>query len=573
MPLNKQSGNMYSWIDFTWNPIRGKCPHDCIYCLTAGTKILMEDYSTKNIEDIKIGEGVIGLKQDNNGRGFSKFTVAYVKNVSSRVAKTIAIKTEHNGLRLTQEHPLMGSTEKRGCSDWKAAKSYSPYQHLRYIGLPESQTPQGKIGWLSGFCDSDGCFFNSHGQEGFEAVCTNKRLLEAFISTCKEFGLNLRKAWKCSSKKSFNRGNKNPMVTTRIRITTQELKKLIQFPENPSIEFMSGYMAGMLDTDGSVSGKSIRISQSKIANKNKYERIKKCCQELGLEYREEKHGIRILTSLKKRLNFLFNFGTQHSIKRDRLIIGSSIKGSYHSQILSVSRGDMEPVYNLETTCGNFIANGFIVHNCYMKGMAIGDLRFVEKEMDTQLGIGKKIFIGSSTDMFANDVPMEWITEVLKKCRKNPNNQYFFQTKNPIRLLSFPFAFPQDDLMVGVTIESNRDYKYSKAPKIEDRIYGLKELSKYFFPIMISIEPILDFDLIQFIGILDAIRPVFVSIGADSKDHNLLEPPPDKLRAFIKYLGFLELKLKNNLKRILDKKLDESIREVDGDPVFVRKLKL
>ena len=30
--LNKQTGNMYPWCDFTWNPIRGRCPHQCDYC-------------------------------------------------------------------------------------------------------------------------------------------------------------------------------------------------------------------------------------------------------------------------------------------------------------------------------------------------------------------------------------------------------------------------------------------------------------------------------------------------------------------------------------------------------------
>lgn len=32
MPLNKVKGNMYDWCDYTWNPIRGRCPHQCSYC-------------------------------------------------------------------------------------------------------------------------------------------------------------------------------------------------------------------------------------------------------------------------------------------------------------------------------------------------------------------------------------------------------------------------------------------------------------------------------------------------------------------------------------------------------------
>lgn len=32
MSLNIRKGDMYKFIDFTWNPIKGKCLHDCSYC-------------------------------------------------------------------------------------------------------------------------------------------------------------------------------------------------------------------------------------------------------------------------------------------------------------------------------------------------------------------------------------------------------------------------------------------------------------------------------------------------------------------------------------------------------------
>lgn len=32
MAMNKQKGNMYGFITYTWNPIKGICPHDCSYC-------------------------------------------------------------------------------------------------------------------------------------------------------------------------------------------------------------------------------------------------------------------------------------------------------------------------------------------------------------------------------------------------------------------------------------------------------------------------------------------------------------------------------------------------------------
>ncbi len=30
--LNKRKGNMYGWIDHTWNCMKGSCYHSCGYC-------------------------------------------------------------------------------------------------------------------------------------------------------------------------------------------------------------------------------------------------------------------------------------------------------------------------------------------------------------------------------------------------------------------------------------------------------------------------------------------------------------------------------------------------------------
>jgi DNA repair photolyase len=34
MALKKSTGNMYSFVSHTWNPIKGLCPYDCHYCYT-----------------------------------------------------------------------------------------------------------------------------------------------------------------------------------------------------------------------------------------------------------------------------------------------------------------------------------------------------------------------------------------------------------------------------------------------------------------------------------------------------------------------------------------------------------
>ena len=50
--------------------------------------------------------------------------------------------------------------------------------------------------------------------------------------------------------------------------------------------------------------------------------------------------------------------------------------------------------------------------------------------------------------------------------------------------------------------------------------------------LISMEPILDFDMDIILSWMDQIEPILISIGADSKGHNLPEPPPEKVTELI-----------------------------------------
>ena len=157
---NKQgSGNMYEFITLMYSPIRGKCKHECTYCMPSHTKVLMGDFSYQYINKIKKGDKIIGISKEE--KGYNKFTITTVEKTSKRKEKTIRITTEDSDIECTLEHPLLGSTKKRGGTDWKKAGSYSPYQILRYIGVSSiinDEFSSRKGGWMAGFCDGDGCF-------------------------------------------------------------------------------------------------------------------------------------------------------------------------------------------------------------------------------------------------------------------------------------------------------------------------------------------------------------------------------------------------------------------------------
>ena len=184
--------------------------------------------------------------------------------------------------------------------------------------------------------------------------------------------------------------------------------------------------------------------------------------------------------------------------------------------------------------------------CYMKVFPQKPIRLTD-DVDDNLGSGKYIFVGSSTDMWNKEVPDYWIDSVLERCRTFPQNTYLFQSKNPLRFHDWITEFPVHTIL-ATTIETNRDTPQSIAPSPYARQGALVELA---MAKTVTIEPIMDFDLPELVQMIKDIQPEFVSIGADSKGHHLPEPSSEKVKQLIAELEkFTTVKQKDNLKRLL-----------------------
>jgi len=215
------------------------------------------------------------------------------------------------------------------------------------------------------------------------------------------------------------------------------------------------------------------------------------------------------------------------------------------------------MYDFVTHTWNPI-KGRCPHNCtycYMRRiwemMPNDKLRLDKKDLETSLGDNNFIFVGSSTDMFANEVPDVWIETVLNKCNHYKDNQYLFQSKNPARFKDFISEIPEGSI-IGATAETNRIYdNISKAVSSPDRLLYLGNYFGYQFKKMITIEPIMDFDLYPFVNMIKLAKPHFVNIGADSGRNNLPEPSINKIKQLIAELKtFTEVKQKRNLERLM-----------------------
>lgn len=216
--------------------------------------------------------------------------------------------------------------------------------------------------------------------------------------------------------------------------------------------------------------------------------------------------------------------------------------------LNESKGNM---YDFVTHTWNSI-KGKCFHDCsycYMKRFGNQKpVRLDEKELKTDLGLDNFIFVGSSCDMFADDISAEWIIKTLDHCRKF-DNKYLFQSKNPGIFAHFSLLMPK--AVFCTTIESNRYYEniMGNSPHPSFRSKVMKKIT--FIDKYVTIEPILDFDLIPFVDKIKQCNPQQVNIGADSGGHNLPEPPKEKILELISELEkFTKVNQKKNLNRLL-----------------------
>lgn len=193
--------------------------------------------------------------------------------------------------------------------------------------------------------------------------------------------------------------------------------------------------------------------------------------------------------------------------------------------------------------------------CYMKRWgAQKPLHLDEREMRTDLGSGNYIFVGSSTDMWAEEVPLGWLMRIIDKCKEASGNRYLLQTKNPDRLCDERIVLSYNLFTFCTTLETNRDTKVisPNAPSTEKRAQAMNMLYDDEVRTMVTVEPIMDFDLKPFTDMIVQCHPVQVNIGADSGHHGLPEPSAEKVRDLIAALesGGIKVVQKRNLKRIL-----------------------
>jgi len=132
---------------------------------------------------------------------------------------------------------------------------------------------------------------------------------------------------------------------------------------------------------------------------------------------------------------------------------------------------------------------------------------------------------------------EWRKAILECIEKMPDRDFLIQSKNPLCFLENDFP---DNVILGTTIETNSGdltQKISKAPR---PWYRFKAMEMLDHPRkMITIEPIMKFDVFELSRWIKALDPWRVYIGYDShpKENRLPEPSLNETELLISILAY------------------------------------
>jgi hypothetical protein len=147
-----------------------------------------------------------------------------------------------------------------------------------------------------------------------------------------------------------------------------------------------------------------------------------------------------------------------------------------------------------------------------------------------------VFVGDCCDLFGHWVPNGMIQQIFQAIEKSPA-KFLLLTKNPQKyreLISIGVHIPQN-CVLGCTVESNIDHLLSGQPETA-RLEVMAELTAMGYPVMLSIEPIMEFDPVRFPLWIAKVHPDFVAVGYDNYDNGLPEPA---LSETLRLIGLLE----------------------------------
>jgi len=353
----------YLTKDVSGKMLMAQSEKGCInrFCIREGTKILMFDFSTKNIEDIQQNDLIIAWDEKQN----SLIETEVLNLFDSGIRDVIKIDDSRNELWLTPEHKIRCLSEGDKVYKWREA-----YGCMRYKYFMKSINYLHNIdyylrGVLIGLIESDGSHYILKGKE---------EILHQFIIHQSDevdfIEWLLQKLNIMYTKIEQKKHGWNKKTPYRFNINRNSNYIMLQAYKELEIlkDSMYGFLIGFIIGDGYLGNDgSMMITQSNKTNRNKVEKIESILNILKLKYcknyRESNKSVQF--SINKYELPFYEMPCKKGLRYRKTILNIRRPIFNKEQIKCKGYLENQQVYDIETKCHSFIANGFIVHNSGM----------------------------------------------------------------------------------------------------------------------------------------------------------------------------------------------------------------
>jgi len=349
------------------------------YCFAPDTLILMANLTYKALKDVRVGDAVIGVVHNRTLKG--KFVTTHVTALHRRVSDTIRVVGGRSSLVCTPDHPFFGGLGRNYADVWYEAVSGLEGCKVKFFGLPPEDVKEFRRGWLAGYIEGDGYRGEGVSPGGWRVthcrVCSvDLELIEYAVELASAFGFEF-------SRPSLDKKG----VWLSYINKHEEYDRLLSFlwSSVETVDYKRGWLAGMYDAEGSeVSTGGVIIPQK---HGEVCDKILRYAGDLGFKVNVSQDSQSVdfqHNNIWDELHFFVE--CPNFLERKRLLRGTIGKG-YPEVELSVRPNGLSEVCNLTTEVGNYIAGGFLTHNCEQDAVLTQGLgEYVVKAFD-KLDVG------------------------------------------------------------------------------------------------------------------------------------------------------------------------------------------
>ncbi len=363
-------------------------PCDTPYCVEKGTLVRMYDNTERKIEDIIVGDIVIGY--DTKRGVYVPSTVIDTMIFKNEGKRKISLSdTDNNKIVCTENHKFLNSGPISGTKYTKIIELKNNLnRRLMTLPLEDKYIISDNIlydkGYIAGLLESDGSFWISRKEETIGIDLVDYDAMKYFRDAL--IRLNLKgnnydnKTTKIGTKCYTTRINKKE----DIRLIKEMLPKNINKNDYNDFDYVCGYMSGFFDGDGGnqyVTSKFGDKLNHQVMFYQKTDQVKIDRILEFLKFLKIDHLFKTKIGKDGTVAYISNGGFNSlqeiykylspKIERKKLYSffrkGRGItKYTKINEIIIDDAETLPEVYDISTTTENFIANNFIVHNSSFK---------------------------------------------------------------------------------------------------------------------------------------------------------------------------------------------------------------